>query len=263
MSENDPVELQPVPPPPAKPVEVVEEPQMSEASMIGNVFIEPGRVFEDQRRKPRFILAGIIMVIAISVFQVLFIQKFGLEKIVRARMETSSRTADLPTDQKEKIIAQQSGDVAKYITFGITPVAILISFLIGGLFYWLGSNAVGGTSRYFHGVAVWIYAGLPPALVFTLANIIVMMLKDPDTIDLATAQQGLVKANLGFFVNAKAMPVVAALLGSIDLFAIWGWVLASIGLQKVAKISSGAAWAIVLIVGLIGVGFKVAGAMFF
>jgi Yip1 domain len=252
-----------LPMPPAKKEEVVEEPQMSEASMIGNVFIEPGRVFDDQRRKPRFVVAGIIMVLAISLFQLLFIQKYGLDKIVRARIESSKRTADMPADQKEKVIEQQSAPIFKYITYGITPVAVIIVFLLGGLIYWLGSNAVGGSSKYFHGVAVWVYASLPPALVFTAANLIVMVFKDPDTIDLATAQQGLVKANLGFFVDAKAMPAIAALLGSIDLFAIWGWVLASIGLQKVAKISSGAAWAIVLLVALIGVAFKVAGALFF
>src|SRR3954467_6716020 len=121
MNEEVQNELQP--PPPPKKVEIVEEPQMSEASMIGNVFIDPGRVFEDQRRKPRFIVAGIIMVLAITLFQVLFVQKYGLDKIVRARMETSKRTADLPADQKEKIIEQQSGPIAKYITLGITPVA--------------------------------------------------------------------------------------------------------------------------------------------
>ena len=181
----------------------------------------------------------------------------------RARIESSKRTADLPADQKDKIIEQQAGPIAKYITYAVTPIAVIVVFLLGGLLYWLGSSAVGGTSKYFHGVAVWVYSSLPPALVFTIANLIVMMLKDPDTIDLATAQQGLVKANLGFFVDAKAMPVVAALLGSVDLFSIWGWVLASIGLQKVAKISSGGAWAVVLILGLVGVAFKVGAALLF
>ena len=90
-----------------------------------------------------------------------------------------------------------------------------------------------------------------------------MFLKSADDIDLATSQSGLLKANLSFLVDVKAMPVVGALLGSIDLFAFWGWALAAIGLQRVAKISSGAAWAIVLMLGLVGVAFKVLGAIFF
>ncbi|MEP6946767.1 MAG: YIP1 family protein [Acidobacteriota bacterium] len=260
MDENESPELQPTP---VKHVPVEEAPQMSEASMVGNIFIEPGRVFEDQRRKPRFIIGGLIMLIAISIFQVMFVEKYGLEKIVKARIESSKRTADLPDDQKATIIQQQSGPVAKYITYAATPLVIAIMFLLGGLIYWLGANAMGGTGKFFGGVAVWVYSSLPPALVFTAANIIVMMLKDPETIDLATAQRGLVKANLGFFIDEKTMPVIGAILSSIDLFAIWGWVLAAIGLQKVAKISSGAAWAVVIILGLVGVGAKVVGAMFF
>lgn len=261
MEEQNSPEWQ-APPPPEKIAEP-EATQMSEAAMIGNVFIEPGRVFEDQRRKPRFILGGLLMVLLISIFQIGFVEKFGFENIVRARIESSKRTANMDSDQKNKIIEQQGSNIAKYVTYGITPVVIIVVFLIGGLLYWLGGNAVGGTGTFFGGVAVWIYASLAPAIVFTIANVIVMFLKDPDTIDLATSQGGLVKANLSILIDAKESPVLAALLGSVDLFGIWGWALAAIGLQKVAKISAGAAWAVVLIIGLIGVTAKVVGALFF
>jgi hypothetical protein len=260
MDENETNDLQPTP---VKADAVAESAQMSELSMIGNVFIEPGSVFDDQRRKPRFLLGGILIIIAFSIFQVAFIEKFGFEKIARARIEANKRVADLPADQKEKIIEQQAGPVAKYISYGIVPVAMIVFFLLGGLIYWLGGNAMGGSGTFLGGVAVWVYSSLPPVLVFTAANLIVMFLKDPDTIDLATAQGGLLKANLGFFLDQKAMPTVYALISSFDLFAIWGWVLASIGLQRVAKISSGAAWAVVLMLGLIGVAAKVVGSLFF
>lgn len=242
---------------------IVESPQMSEPAMVGNVFIEPGKVFEDQRRKPRFLIGGILMILAISIFQIAFIEKFGLEKIVRARIESSKRTVDLATEQKEKMIEQQSGPIAKYVTYGAVPIVMIIVFLLGGLIYWLGANAMGGTASFLGGVAVYIYSSLAPALVFTAANIVVMFLKNPDDIDFATSQGGLLKANLGFFIDAKTMPAIAALLGSIDLFSIWGWVLAAIGLQKVAKISAGAAWAVVIMLALVGVAAKVAGALYF
>ncbi len=261
MEEQNPSEWQ-APPPPEK-IAAPEATQMSEAAMIGNVFIEPGRVFEDQRRKPRFILGGLLMVLLISAFQFAYVEKYGFENIVRSRIESSKRTANLDADQKKTIIEQQGSNFAKYITFGITPVAIIVVFLIGGLLYWLGGNAVGGTGSFLGGVAVWVYSSLAPAIVFTIANVIVMFLKDPDTVDLATSQGGLVKANLSILVDVKANPVLGALLGSVDLFGIWGWALAAIGLQKVAKISSGAAWAVVLIIGLIGVTAKVVGALFF
>lgn len=249
------------PPPPEKVVE--DPPQMSEVATLGNIFFEPGGTFEDLRRKPRFILAGLIVIIAVNIFQVAFIQKIGYENIVRAQMEASSWTRNLPADQKEEQIRQQSGTLGKVIAYSIVPIVLLIVFFLGGLVYWLGANVMGGTASYLRGVSVWIYSSLPPTILFVAANLVVLFLKSADDIDINQARGGLVQANPSMLINAKEMPVVAALLGSIDLFAIWGWVLAAIGLQKIAKISSGAAWAIVLILALIGVGGKVVGALLF
>lgn len=240
-----------------------EQPQMSEGATLGNIFIEPGRTFEDLRRKPRFLLAGLIIIIAVTAFNALFIQKVGYERLVRERLESNERIQQMPADQKEKLIEQQSGTIAKTIGYIAPPIVFIVIFLIGGLLYWLGANAMGGNARFLHGLSVWVYSSLPPTVLFILANLLVLMLKSVDEIDLSTAQSGLVQANPSMFINAKEMPALAAALSAFDLFAIWGWVLAAIGLQKVAKISSGAAWAIVLILGLVGVAIKVVMALIF
>src|SRR3954462_14592825 len=129
MSEQENPEWQP--PPPPEHIPQPEPPQMSEVATLGNIFIEPGRVFEDMRRKPRFLLAGLIIMLLFTAFQVIFIQRVGLEEIVRARIEASSRTRDLPEETKKAAIAQQGGPIAKYVTFAITPVIILVSFAVG------------------------------------------------------------------------------------------------------------------------------------
>lgn len=246
------------PPPPERIVDAGSEPaQMSEAATLGGIFFEPGKTFDDLRRKPRFLMASLIIILIVTAFNAFFIQKIGYEKIVRDRLESSARTQQLPSDQKEQIIQSQSAPVWKAISYGAAPIALLIVFALGGLIYWLGANAMGGSARFLHGVSVWVYSSLPPTLVFMLANIIVLLLKSVDDIDIGQAQRGLVQANPSMFIDGKASPVLAAVLSSIDLFAIWGWVLAAIGLQRVAKISPGAAWAIVLILGLIGVALRV------
>ncbi len=240
-----------------------EQPQMSEVGTLGGIFFEPGNTFEDLRRKPRFLLAGLIIIIAVTAFNALFIQKVGFERLVRERIESNESVRQMPADQREKIIEQQSGTIAKVLSYAAAPIIFIVIFLVGGLIYWLGANAMGGTAGFLQGLSVWVYSSLPPTVLFVLANLLVLFLKSVDDIDLATAQSGLVQANPGMFINAKEMPVMAAALSAFDLFAIWGWILAAIGLQKVAKISSGAAWAIVLIVGLIGVTIKVVMALMF
>jgi hypothetical protein len=89
-----------------------------------------------------------------------------------------------------------------------------------------------------------------------------LFLKSPDDIDIAASQNGLVHASPAFFMDTKASPVLSAILGTFDIFFIWGWILAAIGLRIVGKISTGAAWAIVLLVALLNVAFRVIGALF-
>ena len=63
--------------------EEIEPPQMSEVSTLINIFIEPGKTFDDLRRKPRFIIAGIIIALLVSVFTISFQQKVGEDRIRR------------------------------------------------------------------------------------------------------------------------------------------------------------------------------------
>jgi hypothetical protein len=251
------------PPLPEEIKQIENPPQMSEAATLGNIFFEPGKTFADLRRKPRFVMAGVIIIVLVTLFQVLFIQKVGYERIVRERIEANPMTEQMPKEQKDKMVEQQSSPIVKAISYAAVPIVFVFMFLLGGLLYWLGANAMGGSARFLHGVSVWVYSSLPPTIVFMLANFLVMFLKSPEDIDIMRSQSGLVQANPSFFIDVKAQPVLAALLQAIDLFAIWGWILAAIGLQQVAKISSGAAWGVVLIIALVGVTARVVMALLF
>jgi hypothetical protein len=244
------------------PKDLQEPAQMSEAATLGNIFFEPGKTFEDLRRKPRFLLAGLIMILAFSAFNFLLINKIGFEKIVRSRIEASEQIQQLPADQKQKIIEQQSGPIFKTIAYAAPPIVFILTYLLGGLIYWLGTNAMGGTMTFLRGVSVWVYSSFPPTLVAMLANILVLFLKSTDDIDIAASQGGLVHANPSFFIDTKTQPVLSAIVGTFDLFFIWGWILAAIGLCVVGKISKGAAWAIVLIIALLNIAFRVVIALF-
>lgn len=239
-----------------------EQPQMSEVGTLTNIFIEPGATFEDLRRKPRFVLAFLLSLVAFCSFQYLFFAKVGFEEIGRAQIESNEGLRNLPSEQKNQIIEQQTGTIAKVITYAVLPIAFFVLTLIGGLIYWGGANAMGGNMTFLRGLAVWLYSGLPPIIVSTLANILVLFLKNTDDINLMTGQQGLLQASPAFFIDAKAQPVLAALLGTFDVFFIWGWILAAIGLRLVGKISSGAAWAVVLFCALLNVASRVIGALF-
>ncbi len=251
------------PPPPIDMATPEEPPRMSEAATLGNVFISPSETFEDLRRKPRFVLAILLMMILTGVFSFLFVQKMGedrMKSFALEQMEKNPRMATLTPEQKERAVEtnQTIAGFARYLF----PVFLLIGFAIGGLIYWLAGKAMGGSGNYWHGLSTWVYSSMPPLVVAMLASFLILFLKSADEIDIATSQSGLVHANPSFFIDGKSSPVLATLLGTIDFFQIWGWILAAIGLQKVMKLSASSAWAIVLILALVSLAFRIVMAYF-
>lgn len=250
------------PPPPPEKIEV-ETAQMSEVAALGNVFLEPGPVFEDMRKKPRFLIGALIMALLITAFSFAMYYKVGeqnLRTFYGQQIDKSPQASSMDN-------AARTGMIEMYMTIGtvvryVMPVIVLVFLALGGLYYWLASKAFGGTGNYLHGLSVWVYSSFPPAIVAMVANFIILAFKSADDIDIAASQSGVVHANLGFFIDGKSRPIIATLLGAFDVFLIWGWVLAAIGLRKTQKISSGSAWAITIILALVGIGFKLIGAFF-
>ncbi|MFN6964842.1 MAG: Yip1 family protein [Pyrinomonadaceae bacterium] len=245
-------------PPPPEQIAPAEQAQMSEAATLGNIFFEPGRTFEDLRRKPRFILAAVIMALLFTAYLIGLATKVGddgMRRFIAEQIDKSPQAAALSPEQKSNAIDLQM-TIGKYSRFA-TPVVIFITFLVGGLLYWAAAKAFGGSGGFLHALSVWIYSGLPPMVVAMIANFIVLIFKSADDIDLALAQRGLVNANPSFFIDGRASPVLSTLLSAFDLFAIWGWILAAIGLRITNRLSSGAAWAAVLLVALIGITLRV------
>jgi Yip1 domain len=238
--------------------QIINQPTMSEPSSLLNIFIEPGRTFESLRIKPKFLMAGLITIIVIMGFQMAFWNKLGTERMktfITKQMELNPQIQSMAAEEKSKIVDQQMkfSNIGQYLS----PVFIGIFFAIGGLIYWLAGNAMGGTGTFLKGLAVWIYSGFPPTVVQMLANIIVLVLKSADDIDPAMSQRGLINANPSFFMDGKSMPVLATLVSTIDLFQIWGWVLAAIGLKIVCKLSTSSAFAIVILLALVNIAFRV------
>ena len=252
------------PPPPPEKIAPTEQAQMSEVSTLLNIFMEPGRTFEDLRRKPRFLLGLILIAILASASVFALYQKVGEEGVRRAvneQLDRSPQTANMSTEQRQGIV-NLNLTIQKFMPLIVLLIVTIFVFVIG-LFYFLGAKAFGGDGGFMHGVSVVVYSSIPPAVFGAIASFIVLAIKSADEIDLSAAQSGgLVQANPSMFIDGKAQPVLAAILSSIDVFQIWGWILAAIGLRITNRLSSGSAWAIVIIFALVGVLGKVVGAFF-
>jgi hypothetical protein len=257
-------EFQAPPPPPLPAAETPSGPVMSTGQTLTGIFFEPGRVFESLRDRPRFLAAGIVIIVAVLAFNILFFQRVGFERLVTEAIESSPRAEQMTPEQKEQAIRIQTSPVVKAIYYVLPILIIAIILAAGGGLYLLGSTLMGKKVSYKQAVAVWAYSSMPPLVIAMALNIVLLFIKSPDDYDIVHAQRrGLVQVNLGLLVNPKTSPALATLLSSFDLFAFYGLFLAALGLKKVGKMSSSTAWTIVLTIWVIGTIVRVAFAAIF
>jgi hypothetical protein len=141
----------------------------------------------------------------------------------------------------------------------LIPLSVPIAIALGSAIYMLLVMAFGGSISYGKTVSVWTYSWLPPAVLTTLIALLVLFLKSPDSI----VPENLVATNPGALLGEDASKVLVAFLRQIDLLRFYGLFLAALGLRKVAKISSGAAWGVVLTLWILGLLFAVGSAALF
>lgn len=232
----------------------VDKPPSASGSLVG-IFFEPVRTFESFRQRPRFVLAGALIAVVLSFSTALIFQRVGFENILRAQLERSG--ANITPEQKEQIIAIQTKPVMRAISVISPIVSLTIAFAAGGALYLLGVLAMGASIGYRQALSVWVYSSFPPVVLTAFANVVTLFIKSPGDIDLARSARGLVHANLGVFVDASAHPVLTTAVSSIDVFVMYGLVLAVFGLHKVARISVAKASVIAGFIWFLGVVAKI------
>src|SRR5688572_1796204 len=106
---------------------------MSEVATLANIFFEPGRTFEDLRRKPRFILATVIIALLVTAWGFGLAYKFGdkgMRDFVVEQIEKNPQTASMGGEQKSSMVEMNMmiGKVARYAM----PLLMVVFCLIGG-----------------------------------------------------------------------------------------------------------------------------------
>lgn len=224
---------------------------MTTPETLMSIFFEPGRTFAALRERPRFLVAALIIVVLTAVVTVILFQKVDFADFMRQRM--AARGTEMSEQQIE-----MSARFGKIIGQVLPPVGLAVVFAAGAALYLLGVMALGGKISYKQALAVWVYSEFPPAVLMTVVSLLLLFLKPSDSIDLTRPGGGLLVTNPAAFFGPGTSRALLAALSAFDLFRFYGLYLAATGLRKVARISSGAAWTIVIALWLIATVLSVA-----
>lgn len=246
------------PPPPENPLIVQEKPEMSLVQTLFNIFIEPGAVFEDLRKKPfpRLIFPLVICAVLIAVYGFSLNQKLGGERIMREQLN-SKIMQQVPEETKKKMLedAKNVSVTQTVLTSSVGGIVFFVIFGLMGLIYWGGGLTFGGSGNYWHGLSVVAYSTYPLVLISMIASLVILYFKPVEDISYLDSQSGLLKLNPGMFLGGSG--VIKALFSRFDLLALWGVFLSAVGMQKCFNISNSSAWIFSIIIWLLGTTFAV------
>src|SRR5438128_6699128 len=141
---------QPPPPPPFTETPVPPPKTMSTPATLTGVFFEPSAVFDALRERPRFLIAGIILLVLTTAVVGVLYMRVDMGEYIREQMDKSPQAAQLSAEQKEQRVK-----IGKTVGGVVFPLIVPISIAAGAGIYLLGVMAFGGVISYKKALAVW------------------------------------------------------------------------------------------------------------
>ena len=218
---------------------------MSEISRVTGVFFEPAKTFEDVAARPSFLVPLILVLLFALVYLFLFAQHVGWERMLRHQFEMSSRTAQMPPEQREAAIQMQLKFVPVFGYFGVLLGVPIFDLIWAAVLLGIVKGIMSVPVRFKQVFAIVCYAAMP-SLIFTALAMVVMFMKNPDDFNM----QNPLVFNPGAFMDpVTSSKFLYSLASSLEVFGIWTLVLIAIGLKAAGgrRMSFGGALAAVFV----------------
>ena len=211
---------------------------------IVEIFVSPAQVFA--RRKGRgFWLALLIYTVIIAALAIA--TRPLMQPVYDAVWQQSSaqimkQNPQITPEQLQKGRAIQD----KFAVVGVvifTPVIVLVT----GLILWIVGKLFDADEPLGDAMMVSTFSFFPKILA-VVAGALIAMFADPAGI----TSQFSVTVGPGYFIDATTQPILAAVVGRLDIFTIWVTALLAIGLHVVGKIPLSKAAIAAIIVWILG-----------
>lgn len=214
----------------SSPVVAGEAPESSNAiaRMLGALF-SPRQTFESIARRPTWLPPVILACLLAFAVVALFSHRVGWRSYLDKQVANSSRFQQLSAEQQQRTMEAQLKWTPRiaYAEVIIAPFAgalMLAAIFLGAL------NGLGGTRFNFKTSLGIVSYSWMPNVISGLLGIVVLLVKDPATIDL----QNLVASNAGAFLADNSPKWLVAMLTPVDLFSFWVMILLAIGYSAAA-----------------------------
>jgi hypothetical protein len=243
---------------------------LSPIDRITRVFYEPEPVFKNLRHHPRWLAGFVVLAFFGVTYQVALTERLGVERFAEDDANRRIEGGFIPLDKispddyrQAKIRDAIANKTLTKITSPVWMIGLIfIGMLVLAGVYLLCVMAFGGRMNFWQALCVAVYGSLPAAVIAAALSLLLLYIQSPtDMIPAEVQQHGLARADLGLLfkethpiVNTLVRPVIYTFLSAIGLFQLYRWWVTVNGLKHAGEktISSGSAWAIALLLWVLG-----------
>lgn len=243
-------------------------PQLSVGERLAGMFYEPARVFESLRARPHWLAPVLVMAVVSFAYSQAFTRRLTPERIISFTMDKVAESGFLPAERVEEAKAQQIAAAKSPVAIfadacGKFTAVFFFAALVGAL-YMLAVMMFGARIGFWRAFAVAAHAWMPPIVLGKLLSLVILFVKDPDSVHPILGQESLVTDNLGALVSTAQHPVLFALATSIGVLALYRVWLVATGLRHTSeKLGKSSAWVIAIIFWALGIIIAVSSAALF
>jgi hypothetical protein len=213
-----------------------------------DIFFQPADVFR-RRESASFWPPLLVVAVLLALFTIA--NANVLQPLIEAEMTRQMNQAMKTNPQFTPAMAERGRAIAEkfqeVVRYG-TVVAVPIFALVYGLWIWLFGKLFGSKQTFNAAMVVVSYAFVTRVLE-SIINAVQGLLMDPSSLTALTKIQ---ISPARFLDPDTANPVLLVLLSRLDVFVIWFWVLAAIGLYVTGRVSRGKAAAFGVLMWVLG-----------
>jgi hypothetical protein len=222
-------------------------PEPGPLGRLMGVFFAPAKTFESIARKPGWdwLVPVVLLMLASFVAQSVMLPKMDVDDAVKNQMKMVDKMSkgSIP-EAKRAEIEQKTRDGMeagrKPVRRVLNTLFILIPILLVPAIYHGLAAAFNAKTTYLKVLSGYAYTWSIYVIPILLSALVAM---PRASLDLAEIQfQRVLKSNVAAFLDFDTTSkVLLAVLSSVDVFDIWGFVVGSIALSKTTKLSSSSA----------------------
>ncbi|MGH9862025.1 MAG: YIP1 family protein [Candidatus Acidiferrales bacterium] len=217
---------------------------LGEFDRLTGVLFDPKATFPDVVARGRWWVPLLLLALLGIGFTFAYTERVGWQRFMREQIEASPRTQQMPAEQKERIIEQQTQFAPIFGYVGSVLFPVVLALILAGVFLFVFNILGGDEIPFASAFAVSSYA-LLPYLLRSVVAFALLYLKDPADFDL----QNPVASNLGAVLPADWPPWLTSTAASVDLFNLWVLLLLATGFAAAArrmKWSKACAWVVAM-----------------